>query len=109
MEWLDSPMNTTTASDMPVLGTLVTRDPWIPRRSIEAFFARKDYLDRAFESKRITSRENKERRVYNRAATAMSPIWKALRQTESVGDRKALYAKIEHHVSRALAASPQKQ
>ncbi len=89
------------AADWPLIGAIMVRDPYAPRLSIERFYNRSDYLNRAYQSEKISSGEYVERIKSNRARSKLTPLWGKLRETKAVDSRKVLYRKISSIVSEA--------
>jgi len=88
-------------SDMPVLGTLFTRDPYAPQAQIERFYKRRDALNRKYQSKAITKPETRERAAYNKIGDMLSLYWKKLHNAKTVKERKEIYEKIGKLIEKA--------
>ncbi len=88
-------------SDMPVLGTLFTRDPYAPQAQIERFYKRRDALNRKYQSKAITKPETRERAAYNKIGDMLSLYWKKLHNAKTIEERKEIYGKIGKLVEKA--------
>lgn len=88
-------------SDMPVLGTLFTRDPYAPKAQIERFYKRRDALNRKYQSKAISKPETRERAAYNKIEDMLSLYWKKLHNAKTIEERKEIYGKIGKLVEKA--------
>jgi hypothetical protein len=88
-------------SDMPVIGTLFTRDPYAPQAQIERFYKRRDALNRKYQSKAITKPETRERAAYNKIGDMLSLYWKKLHNAKTIEERKEIYGKIGKLVEKA--------
>jgi hypothetical protein len=88
-------------SDMPVIGTLFTRDPYAPQAQIERFYKRRDALNRKYQSKAITKPETRERAAYNKIGDMLSLYWKKLHNAKTIEERKEIYGKVGKLVEKA--------
>ena len=86
-------------SDIPIIGTLFLRDPYIPQKQIRKFYDRMELLNQKKESDKITPAENRERLVFNGASRRLSPLWKKLRDAKTVDERKSLYSEIKEIIT----------
>ncbi|HUS72771.1 MAG TPA: LPD38 domain-containing protein, partial [Sedimentisphaerales bacterium] len=86
-------------ADVPVIGTLFMREPYAPRAQTEAFYDERGRLTAMYGSKEITPIDNRRRIMYDRAARALTPIWKQLRNTKDKDERKKLYDEISQIVN----------
>ena len=82
-------------ADLPVIGTLFTRDPFAPKAQVQEFYKKRDILNKQFNSKKISVEEALSRVVLNNLATAMNVSFKALRETKTIEKRKAIWSDIE--------------
>lgn len=88
-------------SDMPVIGTLFTRDPFAPKAQVEKFYDRSDLLDQKNQSNQITPAENRERLRLGRIRRKLTPLWKNLHKVETMRQRKQIWTKIETEIKKA--------
>jgi len=82
-------------SDMPIIGTLFVRDPFAPRKQIEAFYDERTLLNKKFNSKKITLNEALRRVVVNNFASVLNASFVKLREVETLDQRKAVWSDIE--------------
>ena len=81
-------------ADLPVIGTLFTRDPFAPRAQVQKFYKERELLNKKFQSKDITVQEALRRVVLNNFATALNVSFKKLQETKTIDQRKAIWADI---------------
>lgn len=87
-------------SDMPVLGTLILRDPNYPRDQLDKFHETKDLLDRKKASKAATSDELRQVRVYDKIGLAINAQMKKLPDLKTQTERNEVYNKIKIYLNK---------
>ncbi len=93
-------------ADMPVIGTLFVRDPFAPRKQIEAFYKERTLLNKKFQSKDITLKDALRRMVMNNLATVLSVSFDSLRETETIEQRKRVWGDISEIVRLVDSIAP---
>ncbi len=93
-------------ADMPVIGTLFVRDPFAPRKQVEAFYKERTLLNKKFQSKDITLKESLRRIVMNNLATVLSVSFDSLKETKKIEQRKRVWADIERIVEYTNTVAP---
>ena len=88
-------------ADWPVIGAIIVRDPYAPKRTIERFYNEIEQLNRAYQSDKITGPEYLERIKLSKAQRALTPLWDELRGSKEVGKRKSIYNKIGNVIKEA--------
>ena len=91
-------------ADLPVIGTLFTRDPFAPKAQVQEFYKKRKLLNQKFDSKKITTREALKRLSINNIATALNVSFKQLRDIKTIEQRKAVWADIEDLIGLAETA-----
>lgn len=84
-------------ADLPVIGAIIVRDPYAPRRSIERFYNEREHLNRMYQSDKIEAGSDldRKRKRYDYIGTKfLSPYWKKLQKAKTVRERKKIYGKI---------------
>ena len=95
-----------TVHDIPVMGRIIAREPYAPRRKIEKFYQEMQRANQVSGSEKkekgrppVTSRAKAAR--YRRSATRMSVLWKKLEKESDPKRRKAIYKRMERLIDRA--------
>jgi hypothetical protein len=81
-------------ADLPVIGTLFTRDPFAPRRQVEEFYKERELLNKKFNSKDITLPEAFRRIAINNMATVLNVSFDSLKEAKTIEERKAIWSDI---------------
>ncbi len=82
-------------ADIPVIGTLFTRDPFAPRKQVEDFYKERKELNQKFKSKKISLNEALKRVIFNNLATVLSVSFDALKEAKATEKRKQIWSDIE--------------
>ena len=91
-------------ADWPIIGAIIVRDPYAPKRSIERFYDEKEQLNRMYQSKKIEPESDldRKRKRYNYISTKfLSLYWDKLQKTRAVAERKKIYQKINDLIKKA--------
>jgi len=94
------------AADWPLIGSIMVRDPYAPKQTIERFYEEKERLNRMNQSDKIkpNSELDKRMRRYNSVSTKyLSEYWKQLSKAKTISDRKKIYEKIKNQINKAKA------
>ena len=75
-------------ADIPVIGTLFTRDPFAPRKQVEAFYNERELLNKKFQSKKITVKEAARRVAINKISPYLSVFFDRIRDAKTINERK---------------------
>lgn len=93
---------TRSKSDLPVVGTLFMREPYAPRAQVDRFYRRRDELQAAKNSDRISELDDQKRLAYNRASGKLTQYWNALKQAKTEQQRKQIYEAIRRQIEPIL-------
>jgi hypothetical protein len=81
-------------ADLPIIGTLFTRDPFAPRAQVQEFYKERELLNKKFQSKKITLQEAFRRVAINNMATVLNVSFDALKESKTIEERKAIWSDI---------------
>ncbi len=96
------------SADMPVIGTLFVRDPFAPRKQVEAFYKERTLLNKKFQSKDITLKDALRRIVMNNMASVLSVSFDSLKETKTIEERKRVWGDIKNIVEFTNEIAPNK-
>ncbi len=81
--------------DVPVIGTLFTREPYAPKPQLEKFYQTRDRLNRMHQSGKLPAELKKQRAAYNKIGNILNLYMEKLRNAKTEEERKQIYQKVK--------------